>query len=113
MGLSMEMSQTFRSVMGFDFNASHIEIAKAVLDKSIREFDLDAGGECVETYPIETGGILLISSAFQWKHSVTPKSLWLGGFHDPISGEVVKSKDSLIQVLSPDFEFVEDNEISL
>jgi SAM-dependent methyltransferase len=55
---------------------------------------------------VRSGGLLAVSSAYQWKEQCTPKELWLGGYEvtdSDGSNEVVKSEDTLVERLSTDF----------
>ena len=62
---------------------------------------------------VKPGGMLLITSAFQWKETVTPKSLWIGGYIHEETGTQVKSIDSLIEKLSEDFKHVSSDKIPI
>eukprot|EP00931_Biecheleriopsis_adriatica_P065461 TRINITY_DN39988_c0_g1_i1.p1 TRINITY_DN39988_c0_g1~~TRINITY_DN39988_c0_g1_i1.p1 ORF type:complete len:926 (-),score=230.29 TRINITY_DN39988_c0_g1_i1:23-2800(-) len=44
---------------------------------------------------IAPGGAVVIVTPFSWLEDFTPKSKWLGGFQDPVSGEAIRSKDQL------------------
>lgn len=52
---------------------------------------------------VRSGGLLAISSAFQWNADVTPRSLWLGGYVDTKTGEEVTSLTTLTDRISADF----------
>lgn len=56
---------------------------------------------------VKSGGLLVVSSAFQWREETTPRTLWLGGAVDPQTGEEQSSKDALAQRLSGDFTLVQ------
>lgn len=58
----------------------------------------------IHTY-INDGGILAITSPYTWLEEYTPKSEWLGGYYD--NGEAILSFDTLKNVLSPNFELLE------
>ncbi|MDQ8202025.1 5-histidylcysteine sulfoxide synthase [Pelagicoccus sp. SDUM812003] len=50
---------------------------------------------------LNPGGLLVISSTYDWRSEVTEKDNWLGGFK--VDGENVTSLDSLERVLGPAF----------
>ncbi len=60
---------------------------------------------------VKHGGVLLISSAFQWKETITPKQLWLGGYIDEKSGNEIGSADILIERLSEEFTVISREQI--
>lgn len=62
---------------------------------------------------VNPGGLLFVSSCFQWNESTTPKSLWLGGYLHPQTKEEVSSADGLKERLSPSFELMEVVEMPL
>jgi hypothetical protein len=52
---------------------------------------------------VKTNGLLVITSAFQWKEETTPKSLWLGGLHRSDDADSHRSIDTMVKKLSNDF----------
>jgi len=54
----------------------------------------------------EVGGLMVMVSCYQWDANVTPKSLWLGGYKDPVTGADVTSEETLQQRLQEDFDLV-------
>lgn len=54
---------------------------------------------------VKPGGLLAVSSAYQWKEECTPKALWLGGYETTVNGKqvAVKSEETLVQRLGADF----------
>lgn len=54
----------------------------------------------------EVSGLMVMVSCYQWDANVTPKSLWLGGYKDPVTGEDVASEETLQQRLQQDFVLV-------
>ena len=60
---------------------------------------------------VKHGGVLLISSAFQWKDTVTPKQLWLGGYIDEKTGNEVESRNELVKKLSDEFQMISMTQI--
>ena len=60
---------------------------------------------------VKRGGVLLISSAFHWKETVTPKQLWLGGYVDKETGIQIDSANTLVERLSDEFKFISKEKI--
>eukprot|EP00429_Kryptoperidinium_foliaceum_P109884 CAMPEP_0176310676 /NCGR_PEP_ID=MMETSP0121_2-20121125/65728_1 /TAXON_ID=160619 /ORGANISM="Kryptoperidinium foliaceum, Strain CCMP 1326" /LENGTH=133 /DNA_ID=CAMNT_0017652639 /DNA_START=109 /DNA_END=510 /DNA_ORIENTATION=+ len=54
---------------------------------------------------VRKGGLLVLSSAYQWSEDRTPKGLWLGGYK-AADGSVVSSQETLVHRLSEDFTLV-------
>lgn len=169
--ISLNVAQSFRSVLGIDHNGEHIEIAKSVLNGSLNTYDLTTEGDIVDSHKIglnadvskrgiidfrqadvmslpaelqnfdfvllndvidkvsspnsvlsrlggerglvKPGGVLMVLSSFQWKETVTPKALWLGGCKHKDTGKETKSCDALIEKLSSEFEFVSASKIPI
>jgi putative 4-mercaptohistidine N1-methyltranferase len=44
---------------------------------------------------VNPGGVAVIATPFSWLEQYTHRSKWLGGYHDPVSGAVISSKDRL------------------
>jgi len=55
---------------------------------------------------LNTGGLLLLASTYDWSEKNTPKDRWLGGLKDPKTGENVDSFDTIAKILGTDFELV-------
>ena len=65
---------------------------------------------------VRQGGLLIILSAFEWKDTITPRSLWLGGNGDIIStdtGVEESPSDALRKRLSSDFECISCEQVPL
>ena len=62
---------------------------------------------------VKPGGILMIASSFQWKDTVTPKALWLGGYIDKNTNEEVNSATGLANKLSGEFEIISSRKFPL
>lgn len=65
---------------------------------------------------VRQGGLLIILSAFEWKDTITPRSLWLGGNGDILSSETgveESPSDALSKRLSSDFECVGCEQVPL
>ena len=60
---------------------------------------------------INKGGILLLTSPYDWQEDVTPKELWLGGYYDK-NGEAVRTFETLQKLLSEHFDFIHKEELS-
>ena len=58
---------------------------------------------------LNQGGILLLSSAYQWSEALTPKQKWLGGFK--ANGENQTSETHLKQVLAVHSELLTETEV--
>ncbi|MCH6256913.1 putative 4-mercaptohistidine N1-methyltransferase [Puniceicoccaceae bacterium K14] len=55
---------------------------------------------------LNANGVLAITSPYTWMEEYTPKEKWLGGFYK--DGEAILSFDSLKEILSPNFQLLED-----
>ena len=63
---------------------------------------------------VRTGGVLVILSAFEWKDTITPRSLWLGGNGGSAAGAAMESpEEALAKRLSPDFECISVEQVPL
>lgn len=63
---------------------------------------------------VRHGGLLIILSAYEWKDTITPRSLWLGGNMDVMGGSVEETPtEALVKRLSPDFECVSCEQVPL
>jgi len=63
---------------------------------------------------VNKGGIVVMVTPFTWLEEFTPKSKWLGGFHDPVSQEPLYSKDNLKQIMeSLGFEKIHEEQMPL
>ena len=63
---------------------------------------------------VNKGGVVVIVTPFTWLEEFTPKSKWLGGFHDPVSQESLYSKDNLKQIMeSLGFEKIHEEQMPL
>ncbi|QUI63942.1 5-histidylcysteine sulfoxide synthase [Pseudoalteromonas sp. A22] len=58
---------------------------------------------------LNAGGILAISSAYQWDKALTQAQNWLGGYK--VSGENVTGRDGLEILLGRDFELLAEDEV--
>lgn len=57
---------------------------------------------------------MVLVTPFSWLEQFTPRSKWLGGFHDPVSKEQLRSKDELHLIMDErGFEKVHEEEIPL
>uniref|UniRef100_A0A7S3GUJ5 Generic methyltransferase n=1 Tax=Spumella elongata TaxID=89044 RepID=A0A7S3GUJ5_9STRA len=55
---------------------------------------------------VKSGGLLAVSSAYQWREECTPKELWLGGYEIKNTDGTtikVKSEETLVERLNSDF----------
>lgn len=57
---------------------------------------------------VEDGGLLVVSSTYNWDEDVTPAENWVGGFKHGGSGESVFSTQGLSDLLSQNFRLVGD-----
>lgn len=55
---------------------------------------------------INSGGMIILGSTYEWNKSISPKENWLGGFKK--DGEPVKSIDGITQILSENFDLQKD-----
>jgi hypothetical protein len=63
---------------------------------------------------VNKGGVVVMVTPFTWLEEFTPKSKWLGGFHDPVSQEPLYSKDNLKMIMeSLGFEKVHEEQMPL
>jgi hypothetical protein len=63
---------------------------------------------------VNKGGVVVMVTPFTWLEEFTPKSKWLGGFHDPVSQEPLYSKDNLKMIMeSLGFEKVYEEQMPL
>lgn len=71
---------------------------------------------CLNALPnvMNDGGVIVMVTPFSWLTQFTPRSKWLGGFHDPVTKEAISSKDVLKEVMeSNGFEKIHEEEIPL
>jgi ubiquinone/menaquinone biosynthesis C-methylase UbiE len=56
---------------------------------------------CLNGLPrvVNKGGVVVLVTPFSWLDEFTPRSKWLGGFYDPVSGEPLWSKDQLKEMM--------------
>lgn len=56
---------------------------------------------CLNAMPklVNKGGVVVMVTPFTWLEEFTPRSRWLGGFHDPVTGEKMWSKDNLKEIM--------------
>lgn len=62
---------------------------------------------------VRQGGVLVILSAFQWKETITPRSLWLGGNGQASEVEETTPEAALHKRLSADFECIACEQVPL
>ena len=63
---------------------------------------------------VNKGGVVVMVTPFTWLEEFTPKSKWLGGFHDPVSQEPLYSKDNLKKIMeSLGFEKIHEEQMPL
>lgn len=71
---------------------------------------------CLNAMPkiVNKGGVVVMVTPFTWLEEFTPRKKWLGGFHDPASGEPVHSKDSLKDIMDGlGFEKIHEEQVPL
>ena len=71
---------------------------------------------CLHAMPklVNKGGVVVMVTPFTWLEEFTPKSRWLGGFNDPVSGERIMSKDKLKEIMeSLGFEKIHEEQMPL
>lgn len=71
---------------------------------------------CLDGLPrvVNKGGVVVMVTPFSWLEDFTPRSKWLGGFYDPVSGEPLRSKDQLREIMQDrGFEKIHEGEIPL
>ncbi|KAK9808976.1 hypothetical protein WJX72_007328 [[Myrmecia] bisecta] len=61
---------------------------------------------------VRPGGLLMVTSTYDWSHKVSDPQLWLGGYRDA-SGAVVDSAASLKAFLRDEFELVSEADMPL
>jgi len=56
---------------------------------------------CLGALPrlVNRGGVAVLVTPFTWREEFTPRSKWLGGVHDPVSGEPLYSHTKLKEVM--------------
>ncbi|WP_127471613.1 5-histidylcysteine sulfoxide synthase [Thiomicrorhabdus aquaedulcis] len=59
---------------------------------------------------LNPGGLLVLSSTYQWDTNITAKTEWLGGYKDTQSGENVTSLEGLQAALKDQFELIHTHE---
>lgn len=72
--------------------------------------------KCLHGLPhiVNKGGVAVLVTPFSWLEEFTPRSKWLGGSYDPVSGEPIRSKDQLEDIMRHrGFEKVHEEEIPL
>ena len=63
---------------------------------------------------VNKGGVVVLVTPFSWLEEFTPRSQWLGGFYDPVTGEPIMSKDSLHEIMEErGFEKIHEEEMPL
>lgn len=71
---------------------------------------------CLNALPkvVNKGGVVVMVTPFTWLEEFTPRSKWLGGFHDPVSGEPIYSKDGLREIMEDlGFEKIHEEQMPL
>lgn len=71
---------------------------------------------CLDALPhvVNKGGVVVMVTPFSWLEEFTPRSKWLGGFRDPVSGEPLYSIDALQTIMEErGFEKIHDEEMPL
>ncbi len=91
------------------------------LDKSLGQFDFILMANLIDRLPdpaqclsqihsfANPNGLLAITSPYTWLEEYTPKEKWLGGFEK--DGEPVRTRDRLLELLDPQFEFLESRNL--
>ena len=72
--------------------------------------------QCLDGLPhiVNKGGIALLVTPFSWLEDFTHRGKWLGGFYDPVSGEPLRSKDQLQDIMEVrGFEKIHEEEMPL
>merc|ERR1719401_27326 len=56
---------------------------------------------CLSALPslVNRGGVAVLATPFTWREEFTPRSKWLGGGYDPVSGDPLHSRDQLKEVM--------------
>lgn len=63
---------------------------------------------------VKPGGTALVVTPFSWLEQFTPRSKWLGGFVDPVTGQPQRSKDALLREMGRrGFEKVHEEQVPL
>jgi len=71
---------------------------------------------CLNDLPaiVNKGGVVVMVTPFSWLPEFTPRSRWLGGFHDPVTKEAIYSKDVLRDVMGErGFEKIHEEQMPL
>jgi SAM-dependent methyltransferase len=71
---------------------------------------------CLDGLPhvVNKGGVVVLVTPFSWLEEFTPRSRWLGGLYDPVSGEPVRSRDQLKEIMERrGFEKIHEEEMPL
>ena len=71
---------------------------------------------CLDGMPsvVNMGGVVVMVTPFSWLEEFTPRSKWLGGYPDPVSGDPIYSKDILRGVMEArGFEQIHEEEMPL
>jgi SAM-dependent methyltransferase len=57
--------------------------------------------KCLDGLPriVNKGGVAVLVTPFSWLEEFTPRSKWLGGSYDPVSGEPLRSKEQLQDIM--------------
>mmetsp|Transcript_19552 Transcript_19552/g.39599 ORF Transcript_19552/g.39599 Transcript_19552/m.39599 type:complete len:168 (+) Transcript_19552:2221-2724(+) len=63
---------------------------------------------------VNKGGVVVMVTPFSWLEEFTPRSKWLGGYPDPVSGEPIYSKGVLRDTMEArGFEQIHEEEMPL
>lgn len=63
---------------------------------------------------VNKGGVVVIVTPFSWLEEFTPRSKWLGGCHDSVSGEPIRSKETLQNIMERNgFDKIHEEEMPL
>jgi SAM-dependent methyltransferase len=71
---------------------------------------------CLDGLPhiVNKGGVVVLVTPFSWLEEFTPRGKWLGGVYDPVSGETVRSRDQLEEIMKQrGFEKIHEEEMPL
>eukprot|EP01042_Synura_sphagnicola_P021476 gene21476-27298_t len=60
---------------------------------------------------VRSGGLLIVTSCFEWSSARTPQLLWLGGYKDSASGVEVESGAALVDRLKSDFNLLTRSDV--
>lgn len=72
--------------------------------------------KCLDGLPriVNHGGVAVLVTPFSWLEEFTPRSKWLGGSYDPVSGEPIRSKEMLQDIMeNRGFEKIHEEEMPL